>query len=207
MLGEASAIRRTSVGRALATALDTERPGITGLFTTKGWLEMKVLAGTQMLLLISTAAVFVVTSCNGPDTRTGREQSGPSVPRDLAATALSRDEIIAIANAAARQEGWDLEACDVTYDEGNANWRSMLGGVVENVKMARRRGLDSEAYSVIPDEEDADWKSYERVLLPEVNERDYQVVMYTRRAVLPGAALYVLVHRQTGKVLKVLTAG
>jgi len=71
-------------------------------------------------------------SCNSVDKQNaatpefGRDASREQ--RDMQKTALSKERIIDIANAVARQAGWNLDQAKIIYDEGNVYWRQVARG-------------------------------------------------------------------------------
>ena len=107
--------------------------------------------------------------------------------------ALSRERIIEIANAAARNYGWNPGSCTVVFDEGNAAWKADLSEIQRTlaaIPLPERKKFELPAGS---------W----------FEGHDYQVVRYDPRGRGPGtaASLYVFVDRDTGEVLEVFPAG
>lgn len=117
-------------------------------------------------------------------------------------TVLSKEQIIGAANLAARRAGRDPVESDVQYDEGNVRWRQV---VLELSPPKLENGR-----FIWPD------GTFEKNIRrwAQLKWRDYQAVSYWhKRAIVNGRELprfeggtWVLVDRETGRVLLVYTA-
>jgi hypothetical protein len=123
------------------------------------------------LLLISVILWQIGISC-----KPSGKKAVPSGPNDSSAgghgemrkTVLSREQIIKIADGAARKNGLDPEKTEVFYDEGNAEWKQVVA---------------------------KPW--------PKLEGHDFQAVSYWHRPPIPEGGLWILVDRNTGKILAV----
>jgi hypothetical protein len=85
----------------------------------------------HILLLIWIVVCVCVISCKPPGKQTSPEKSkseGSKGQTEMTNITLSKEQIIEIANRAARRHGCNPEEMDVIYDEGNAGWRSIAVG-------------------------------------------------------------------------------
>jgi hypothetical protein len=138
---------------------------------------------TKTLLLISIICAATV-SCRPLATGTPGEKPGSEGARKhvgMNERTLSKEQIIEIANAEARRHGWNPERWITIYDEGNAHWGSYL---------SLFRAPPPPLKPVPPP--------------PELEGRDYQVVIYRRQDVPISGDLLVMVDRHTGEVIYVM---
>jgi len=147
-----------------------------------------------MCLLGVCAYLAATFSCSPMRVQTAPEcslKSDSGGQSAMGKTPLSREQIIEIANAAARDYGWDPGSCTVVFDEGNSAWKSKLSDIQSAL-----------ASIPLPERETVGLPP-----MPWLEGHDYQVVQYVRRAFGTGADLWVFVDRDTGEVLKVFAAG
>ena len=159
---------------------------------------MSLFIDKMRLLAIGVTVCLGLTSCHPP----GRQAASEGLPTgisegrvDRGRVELSREQIIEAANDAAWMYGWDLNESLVTYDEGNAQWKSMWSDI--ELLLSSIPASDPRRAELPPVSE----------LMPKFEGHDYQVVLYMHRVPRPGAVLWVIVDRHTGEVLKVLLAG
>lgn len=110
---------------------------------------------------------------------------------------LSQEKIIAAANKAARQRGYNPAKDYVFYDEGNAGWRYF-------VTRLSPPESESEKGPVWPDHA---FETNLRSRWPNLESHDYQAVYYIRRMPEGYRGLvgrtWIIVDRNTGEILVV----
>ena len=83
------------------------------------------------------------------------------------------------------------------YDEGNAYWNSHLAEIE-----ARRLEINA-----LREKHNLDIEPQPPIRIPELEGRDYQVVICRRRAIMPSGDLVILVDRNSGEILRVIQGG
>lgn len=126
----------------------------------------------QVFLLISTILCTCGVLCKSLGTQTGSRRSKTESVNEMAEreeSGLTKEQILAIANRAAREYGRNPDECLIGYDKGNVFWKKAARGP---------------------------WS--------DLTDHDFQAVGYDYRAPRPSGTLWVLVDRNTGKVLSVM---
>lgn len=84
-----------------------------------------------MSLLVCVLVVMELMSCRPSGKQAVLEKSESDSGQrkaEMKKSVLSKEQIIEIANRAARQRGRDPERCVIGYDEGNVFWRKVARG-------------------------------------------------------------------------------
>lgn len=141
---------------------------------------------TPLSFLACVIVCMAMASCRSVHEEKASRNAGPCSPQ----------QIMEIADAEACQRGCHPNEWVAIYDEGNAYWKSRL----EEIE-ARRLEIDAlhAKYDFI--------EPQPPLRIPELEGRDYQVVLYRRREIIPSGDLVIFVDRSSGEVLRVIQGG
>jgi hypothetical protein len=150
------------------------------------------------LLLISIFACVLSTSCGSSDSQSVLEKAGKRV--------LSRQEILDLASAEAREQGWDIEGWGLVPDEECPSPRQKWKTFTTRKFFPDNCDANGYVRSDVPDDQ------LQKAILtcwPMLNGHEYQAFWYrnrTRQADRGNdTARRILLDVNTGEVLVVLT--
>ena len=76
----------------------------------------------HLAFLLVFAGCLLMASCKPPD---AEKHAGSAGSEEAKKTTLSKEEIVKVADGAARHRGWNPDKMHVEYDEGNTTWREI----------------------------------------------------------------------------------
>lgn len=150
----------------------------------------------SFLLLVSMVACTGTVSCRLADSQTRGDKTCSAREAEKGGNeVLTKQEIIAAANRAARRRGYNPAKDYVVYDKGNASWKYFV---------TRLSPPESESENG-PIWSDSAFETNLRSWWPTLDRHDYQAVFYVRHLPKGSRSIvgrtWILVDRNTGEIL------